>query len=42
MADVTILQNLHKGVIRDEELYRIKLAEHTLRLQQQQSQSDDQ
>lgn len=36
---LTFLQNLHKGVIRDQELYRMKLAEQRLLKQQQQKQA---
>lgn len=31
------VQNLHKGVIRDEELYRMKLAEQKLLAEQKQT-----
>lgn len=37
-----LMQNLHKGVIRDEELYRMKLAEQKLLREQQQGRSDAQ
>lgn len=37
---LTGMQNLHKGVLRDEALYSLKLEEHRQRQQQSAAQAD--